>query len=84
MKKRRIEEILKNIIHKAKETYDKKQIEYSMNNSKSIWNVINQKIAKNRKTNNDINYIIDNDKKITDPQKIAEHLNKFFYWQKAK
>ena len=55
-----------------------------MNNSKSIWNVINQKIAKNRKTNNDINYIIDNDKKITDPQKIAEHLNKFFYWQKAK
>ena len=34
--------IMKNIINKAKESY-KKQIEYSMNNSKSIRNVINQK-----------------------------------------
>ena len=41
-------------------------------------NLINQKIGKDRKRNNNINYIIDNNKKITDPQKIAEHLNKFF------
>ena len=70
--------ILKNIINKAKESCDKKQIEYSMNNSQSIWNVINQKIGKNRKRNNNINYIKDNNKKISDPQKITEHLNKFF------
>ena len=49
-----------------------------MNNSKSIWNVINQKIGKNCKRNNNINYIIDNNKKISNPQKIAEQLNKFF------
>ena len=70
--------ILKNIINKTKEWYDKEQIEYSMNNSKSIWNLINKEIGKNRKRNNNINYIIDNNNKISDPQKIAEHLNKFF------
>ena len=37
-----------------------------------------QKIGKNRKRSKNINYIIDNNKKISDPQKIAEHLNKFF------
>ena len=64
---RKFTNILKNIINKAKELYDKKQIENSMNNSKSTWNLINQKIGKNRKRNNNINYIIDNNKKITDP-----------------
>ena len=59
--------ILKNIINKSKEPYDKKQIEYSMKNCKSIWNVINQKIGKNLKRKNNINYIIDNNKKISDP-----------------
>ena len=49
-----------------------------MNNSKSIWNVINQKIGNDHKRNNNINYIMDNNKKISDPQKIAEHLNEFF------
>ena len=36
--------ILKDIVNKAKESYDKKLIESSMNNIKSMWNVINQKI----------------------------------------
>ena len=49
-----------------------------MNNSKGIWNVINRKIGKNRKRNNNINYIIDYNEKISDPQIIVEHLNKFF------
>ena len=39
--------ILKNVINKAKELYDKRQIESSMNSPKKIWNVINQKIGKN-------------------------------------
>ena len=68
--------ILKNIINRVKESYDKKQIESSMNNTKSIWNVINKKIGKNRKKNNNIDYIIDNNKKISDSDRIAEHLNK--------
>ena len=37
--------ILKDIVNKAKESYDK-LIDSSMNNIKSIWNVINQKIGK--------------------------------------
>ena len=35
-------------------------------------------LGKNRKRNNNINYIIDNNKKISNSQKIAEYLNKFF------
>ena len=68
--------ILKNIINKAKELYDK-QIESSINSPKSIWNVINQNIGKNRKRNNNINYLTDSNKKISDPVKITEHLTNF-------
>ena len=56
----------------------KKRNRTSMNNPKSIWNVINQKIVKYRKRNNNINYLTDSNKKMSDCVKIAEHLNKFF------
>ena len=46
--------ILKNVINKAKELYHKRRIESSMNSPKKIWNVINQKIGKNRKRKNSI------------------------------
>ena len=42
----------KDIVNKAKESYDKKPIESSMNNIKSMWSVINQKIEKNSKKKN--------------------------------
>ena len=58
--------------------YDKKQIESCMNSPKSVWNVINNKIRKNRKRNNNINYLTDSNKKISDSVKIAKHLNQFF------
>ena len=48
-----------------------------MNSPKKSWNMINQKIGKNRKRKNSINYLTDSNKKISDPVKIAEHLNKF-------
>ena len=70
--------ILKGIINKAKESYDKKLIESSMINIKSMWNVINQKIGKNSKKKNNINYIIESNKKISDSKEIAEHFNKYF------
>ena len=44
-----------------------KQIESSMNSPKSIWNVFNQKIGKNRKRNHNINYLTDSNEKISDP-----------------
>ena len=43
-----------------------------------MWNVINQKIGKNSKKENNINYIIENKKKISDSKEIAEHFNKYF------
>ena len=49
-----------------------------MNNIKSMWNVINQKIGKNNKKKNNINCIIENNKKISDSKEIAEHFNKYF------
>ena len=70
--------ILKDVVNKAKESYDKKLIESSMNNIKSMWNVINQKIGKNSKKENNINYIIENNKKISDSTEIAEYFNKYF------
>ena len=48
--------ILKRIINKAKESFDKEQIQAMMNNPKSLWNVLNQKLMKNSKRNKDINY----------------------------
>ena len=38
--------IIKNIINKAKDLYDTKQIEATMNSPKRIWMLINQKIGK--------------------------------------
>ena len=49
-----------------------------MNNIKCMWNVINQKIGKNSKKKNNINYIIENNKKILDSKEIAEQFNKYF------
>ena len=56
---------------KNNESYDKKLIESSMNNTKSMWNGINTKIVQNSKKKNNINYIIEN-KKISDSKEIAE------------
>ena len=50
--------ILKNIINKAKDLYDKIQIEASMNSPKRIWIVIYQEIGKNR-----LNLVLDIKKK---------------------
>ena len=43
-----------------------------------MWNLINQKIGKNSKKKNNINYIIENNKKISDSKEIVEHFNKYF------
>ena len=50
-----------------------------MNNIKSMWNVINQKVGKNSKKQNNINYIIENIKKISDSKEIAEHFKQIFF-----
>ena len=70
--------ILKKFINKAKESFDKEQIQTKMKNPKSLQNVINQKLGKNGKRNKSINYIIDNSVKITDSTNMAEHMKKFF------
>ena len=43
-----------------------------------MWNVINQEIEKNSENKNNINYILENNKKISDSKEIAEHFNKYF------
>ena len=40
--------------------------------------MINQKIEKNSKKKNNINYIIENNKKISESKEIADHFNKYF------
>ena len=77
--------ILKNIINKTNDLYDKRQKEASINSPKRIWMVINQKIGKNCKKNNNINYLTDSNKKISDC-KNCRALEQIFLlnWQKAK
>ena len=43
-----------------------------------MWNMINQKIGKNSRKKNNINYIIENNKKISHSKEISEHFNKYF------
>ena len=69
--------ILRRIVNKAKESFDKELIQAKMNNPKSLWK-LNQKLGKNSKRNKNINYIIDNSKQITDSTNMAELMNKFF------
>ena len=42
--------------------------------------MINQKIGKNSKKKNNINYIIENNKKISVSKEIAEQINKYFVY----
>ena len=46
--------ILKKIINKAKESFDKEQFQAKMKNPKSLWNAINQKLGKSGKRNKNI------------------------------
>lgn len=70
--------ILNQIINKAKENYDKKLIESNQNNQKNLWKIINTKLGKNSKKKENINYIKENNRIITDSNLIADIMNKFF------
>ena len=71
--------ILNRIINQAQDDHERKQIQTTMNNQKNLWRIINNKLGKNSKRNNNINFIVDNNnKKITDSKEIADHINNFF------
>lgn len=69
---------LNKIINKAKTDHDKKLIEKNLGNQRNLWKIINNKIGKNGKSNSDISYLKVNDKKIHDPDEIADKLNNHF------
>ena len=71
-------------MNKVKESFHKEQFQATIKNSKSLWNVINQKLGKNGKRNKNINYIIDNSVKMTDSTNMAEHMNKVLLRNRQK
>lgn len=68
---------LDRVIHKAKENNEKAKFE-TETDPKRLWLMINEKLGRNTSKRNDIKYIVDKDRKITDQNTIAENMNKFF------
>ena len=70
--------ILKQTINEAKNGYDKKQIEMNQNNQKNLWKIIKKKLGKENNTNDNTNYLKNNNIKITDSNQIADKMNEYF------
>lgn len=71
--------ILDKVIKEAKIIHDKRIIEMNINNSKNLWSFINEKLGKNTKKNDYINFIYDDEKsKVQDSFQIANCLNTYF------
>lgn len=71
--------LLDNIIKEAKQIHDREQMLANCSNSRKLWKLINEKIGKNTKNKERIEYIQEEDKnKINDSQTIAENLNSHF------
>ncbi|ELU12238.1 hypothetical protein CAPTEDRAFT_199780 [Capitella teleta] len=70
--------ILKKTIRQAKALHYNNIFTQAHNNPKDTWKAINNTLNRNTKTDTNIEYLIDNDRKITAPKEIAEHLNTFF------
>jgi hypothetical protein len=70
--------ILHKTINIARNSHEKKLIEKNQNNQKNLWNIINTKLGKNIKNDNHINYLKHDNIKITNPDNIAENMNKYF------
>ncbi|ELU05252.1 hypothetical protein CAPTEDRAFT_206882 [Capitella teleta] len=70
--------ILKKTIRQAKALHYNNIFRQAHNNPKDTWKAINNTLNRNTKTDTNIEYLIDNDRKITAPKEIADHLNTFF------
>lgn len=70
---------LDKIIKRAKYRYEQEEIEKNSNNPRRLYEVINSKLGKHKIKNENIKYIIDDNKdKISDSQNIANKMNQFF------
>lgn len=69
---------INSLIKQAKSSYYKTQIEQAGNNSKTIWNTINESINKCRKSTGPTEIKNDNNILINDKKAIAENFNNFF------
>lgn len=81
LKKEYIEytKILNRVIKDAKIKYERNRISKNCNDPKKLWEIINEKMGKTkRKSDNTINSINDNGKKILGDSNIASCMNKYF------
>ena len=72
--------ILNKVIKNAKINYEKHRIKANINNARQLWKIINSKIGKKVKSNNNsINKIAkENNEILTEPNDIANYMNNYF------
>ena len=76
---KRYDKILNKVIKDAKVMYDRSQVEQNSHDPKKLWNLINQKLGKNKKQNTPITKIYHkNNQAVTDTKEIADTMNIFF------
>ena len=66
------------IMRKAQKEYLNTQIKENYANGRKIWELVNEFINRKQKNKDEINEIVVENKKITDPQEIADTFNNFF------
>ena len=70
--------MLEKVIKVAKSRHESDLIRKNSNNSRKLWKYINTKLGKKPKQNNEVNYICDNNQKISNPSEIAKKMNTYF------
>ena len=71
--------LVNRLIKQAKVDYYHNVLNDNINNSKIVWNIVNELVCKRKQKNSGPNKILtDTGCTITDPQAIAEEFNKFF------
>lgn len=71
--------IYNKIISEAKAKYDAKLIADNSNDSRKLWDIINEKVNKKNRKSSEINFIIDeHNQKITNKIDIANRMNNYF------
>ena len=70
--------MLEKVIKVAKSRYESDLIRKNSNNPRNLWKYINTNVGEQLKQNNEINYICDNNQKISNPSEIAKKMSTYF------
>ena len=70
--------VLDKLIKSAKFNYERNEVNNRCCNSRKMWQYINEKIGKNVKNNDEVDYLIKEGRKVSDTQEVANEFVDFF------